>query len=593
MKKRSVFSCSKKYLPLYVIALSIAFLCKYIDSLVSMFIGEALSIFANEERNVLPSFLSKFVNRNSTYDAIVSVCIIFIVMAIVNIFARVAQNTARVYATRKIEISVSSNFFDHALRLPRSYLVSHPTGDIIQRNIQDSSKYTNFLTSGLWHFATSVFAVITIFIQIFTLSKVSFFIGVVIVGSLLTFGILYSFLYIRKKEKISSEYASKVDSLTQQSFSNIQMVKSFANEEIEKEKFHEMTRELEDIKYKVEKSYANYWYVMDVASVVYSFASMVIIGLLYFNGAIGLGAATSLIMLNGSIVDQSSQLSSQINHILRNSVSISRLNEYFKAEEDFVIDGTLTPEIDGDIEFNNVSMSYDDNPEVEILNGISFKIKKGETLGIVGKSGSGKSTLINLLTRLDEYNSGSITINNVELKDINKKHLRENMGIVNQESFVFAKTIKDNLTILSKNDNNLDNYIEKVCLKDDIKKMNEGIDTVVGERGVTLSGGQRQRISIARSLMKNKNILILDDSLSALDNNVAKTIKNGLKENKCTTLIISHNLMNVMDADNIIVLDKGRIIQQGNHQKLIKEKGLYQDIFNLQQSLKEGDNDEE
>lgn len=593
MKKRSVFSCSKKYLPLYVLALGIAFLCKYIDSLVSMFIGEALSIFANEERNVLPSFLAKFVNRSSTYDAIVSVCIIFIVIAIVNLFARVAQNSARVYATRKIEVSVSSNFFDHALRLPRSYLVSHPTGDIIQRNIQDSSKYTNFLTSGLWHFATSVFAVITVFIQIFTLSKVSFFIGIIIVGSLLTFGILYSFLYIRKKEKISSEYASKVDSLTQQSFSNIQMVKSFANEEIEKEKFHEMTMELEKIKYKVEKSYANYWYVMDVASVVYSFASMVIIGFLYFNNAIGLGAATSLIMLNGSIVDQSSQLSSQINHILRNSVSISRLNEYFKAEEDFVIDGDLTPEIDGDIEFNNVSMSYDDNPEVEILKNISFKIKKGETLGIVGKSGSGKSTLINLLTRLDEYNSGSITINNVELKDINKKHLRENMGIVNQESFVFAKTIKDNLTILSKSDTNLDNYIEKVCLKDDIKKMNEGIDTVVGERGVTLSGGQRQRISIARSLMKNKNILILDDSLSALDNNVAKTIKNGLKENKCTTLIISHNLMNVMDADNIIVLDKGRIIQQGNHQKLVKEKGLYQDIFNLQQSLKEGDNDEE
>lgn len=593
MKKRSVFSCSKKYLPLYVLALGIAFLCKYIDSLVSMFIGEALSIFANEERNVLPSFLAKFVNRSSTYDAIVSVCIIFIVIAIVNLFARVAQNSARVYATRKIEVSVSSNFFDHALRLPRSYLVSHPTGDIIQRNIQDSSKYTNFLTSGLWHFATSVFAVITVFIQIFTLSKVSFFIGIIIVGSLLTFGILYSFLYIRKKEKISSEYASKVDSLTQQSFSNIQMVKSFANEEIEKEKFHEMTMELEKIKYKVEKSYANYWYVMDVASVVYSFASMVIIGFLYFNNAIGLGAATSLIMLNGSIVDQSSQLSSQINHILRNSVSISRLNEYFKAEEDFVIDGDLTPEIDGDIEFNNVSMSYDDNPEVEILKNISFKIKKGETLGIVGKSGSGKSTLINLLTRLDEYNSGSITINNVELKDINKKHLRENMGIVNQESFVFAKTIKDNLTILSKSDTNLDNYIEKVCLKDDIKKMNEGIDTVVGERGVTLSGGQRQRISIARSLMKNKNILILDDSLSALDNNVAKAIKNGLKENKCTTLIISHNLMNVMDADNIIVLDKGRIIQQGNHQKLVKEKGLYQDIFNLQQSLKEGDNDEE
>ena len=376
MKKRSVFTCSKKYLPLYFMALGFAFVCKYIDSLVSMFIGEALAIFANEKSNVLPEFLARFIDRSSTYDAIVSVCIIFIVIAIVNIVARLSQNFARVYATRKIEVSVSSNFFDHALRLPRSYLASHPTGDIIQRNIQDSSKYTNLLANGLWHFATSIFAVVTVFIQIFTLSKISFFIGVIIVGALLTFGILYSFLYIRKKERLSSEYASKVDSLTQQSFSNIQVVKAFASEEKEKEKFSNMTKELENIKYKVEKSYANYWYVMDVASVTYSFLSMIIIGFLFFNGSIGLGAATSLIMLNGSIVDQSSQLSSQINHVLRNSVSISRLNEYFKAQEDFVIDGNLTPEIDGDIEFKNVSMSYDDAPSIEILKDISFKIKK-------------------------------------------------------------------------------------------------------------------------------------------------------------------------------------------------------------------------
>ena len=157
---------------------------------------------------------------------------------------------------------------------------------------------------------------------------------------------------------------------------------------------------------------------------------------------------------------------------------------------------------------------------------------------------------------------------------------------------MFAKTIRENLTILNKRVKDIDSFVDKVCLKEDISNMVSGYDTVVGERGITLSGGQKQRISIARSLIKGENILILDDSLSALDNNVARKIKEGLKDNNCTSFIISHNLMNVMDADKILVLDAGRIVDMGKHEELIKRDGLYKDVWTLQQNIKVGDDNE-
>lgn len=591
MKKNILLRCTLKYLPLYIFGFILLFINQYIISLISVFIGEVLSIFAGEE-HILPDFIAKYINNESTYTQITSLCTIFVITAVIVVISRLIQNFSKVYAARKIEVEVSQEFFYHVLKLPKNYLVTHPTGDIIQRNIQDTQKYVTMLNQGIWWFGFVTFSIISVFIQIYNLSFLNFILGLLIIGVVILFGIIFSFVYIRKKEIASSEFASKVDSRTQQSFTNISMVKTFANEDEEKDKFNTAINELEETKFTIQKSYSNYWRILDIVSTLYNAITTLVVGILYLKGSIGLGAATSLIILNSSIVDQSSGFVSHINAVLRNSVSIKRLNEYFNQEEDYVIDGTLTPEIDGDIEFNNVTMAYQDDLSTKALKNISFKVKQGETIGIVGKSGSGKTTLINVLTRLDDYQEGSITINGVELKDIKKKHLRENLSIVNQESFIFAKTIKENLTILSKKEVNIEDYVDRVCLTEDIAKMDEGYETIVGERGVTLSGGQRQRIAIARALVKNKRLLILDDSLSALDNNVAKKIKSELKKNNCTTFIISHNLMNIMDADNIIVLEDGAITQMGKHNELIKVKGLYNDIWNLQQGLKVGDDNE-
>lgn len=586
--KNNVIKHTIKYLPLFLVSMTCLFIVQYISSLTTVFVGEILAIFNNED-HILPSYFIPFINNDSTYDMLISVCVMYIIVASLGLLFRLIQGFSRVASIRGAETSLCIGFFAHILHLPKSYLTTHSTGDIIQRNIQDVRKFTSMFDNGIFYFVNVISAIITIFIQMFSLSKINFYIGIGLGIIVVVLGILVSFLYIRKKEITMSNIASRMDASTQQSFTNIDVVKGYANEEFEKSKFENVVNEYENVNYDLQISYSKYWIAMDSLSLIYNFVSYLTIGLLFFNSSIGLGAATSLIMLNSTVVNNCNQLVKHINTIIRNSVSIRRLNEYLKQEEDYLDDGDLTPSIIGNIEFDNVSMFYEDDKNRNILKNITFSVKRGETLGIVGKSGSGKSTLVNVLTRLDNYQSGSIKIDGVELKEINKKYLRENLAVVNQESFVFSKSIKDNLTILTRPDVNVIPYVDSVCLTEDILKMNNGYETIVGERGVTLSGGQRQRISIARSLLKEKNILILDDSFSALDNNVSRAIKKELKKNKCTTLISSHNLMNIMDADKIIVLEDGEITQVGTHDELISVKGLYKKIWDIQQNIKEGD----
>ena len=590
-KKNYAFKHIAKYIPFYLIALVFSFFAEYIDSLITLFMGEALALFNNEE-SVLPSYLQGFITRDDTRNAIISICVVFLSIALIGVVMKLLRSFVKSYATNMMTSKLVVGFFSHVIDLPKSYLTSHSTGDIIQRNIQDTKKYIRFYNDSLWHLLSAVFAVSSLLIQIFRLNKINFVISFVVILIVISLGVFFCFFHIKKKEEISSKYASELDSRTQQSFTNISMVKTFSNEKVEQEKFSKSVINKEKAGFEVSHDYSKYWLSMDVLSSIYALVSMIVIGYLFYIGSLGLGVATSLVLISGRIVGISSEIVSHINTMLKTRVARKRLNEYLTIKTDFEEDGDLTPQIEGNIEFKNVYMAYKDDIEHDILKNIIFTINKGETIGIIGKSGSGKSSIINVLTKVDDYQKGSILVDGVELKDIKKKYLRDNIAIVNQESFVFAKTIKENLTILNSRIKDIDSYVDRVCLSDDISNMVSGYDTVVGERGITLSGGQKQRISIARSLIKEENILILDDSLSALDNNVARKIKEGLKDNKCTTIIISHNLMNVMDADKILVLDKGQIIDSGTHEELINRDGLYKDVWSLQQNIKVGDEDE-
>ena len=241
--------------------------------------------------------------------------------------------------------------------------------------------------------------------------------------------------------------------------------------------------------------------------------------------------------------------------------------------------------VSGHIQLENVSFAYDAHQKV--LNDISFEVRKGQTLGILGSTGSGKSTLVHLLQRLYDY-EGSIKVDGHELKTIKRGHIRKNIGLVLQEPHLYAKTVKENIGITKRTykENDIFDAAKAASIHNNILTFKDGYDTIIGEKGVSLSGGQKQRIAIARTIIdEDKRILVFDDSLSAVDTETDLRIRQALKERSkdITTLIISHRIQTLAEADQIIVLDEGRVVQQGTHESLIHEEGLYKRIWDLQQ----------
>jgi ATP-binding cassette subfamily B protein len=249
----------------------------------------------------------------------------------------------------------------------------------------------------------------------------------------------------------------------------------------------------------------------------------------------------------------------------------------------------LKPEIKGELEFDNVCFEYAENKP--ILKNITFKVKRGQTVALLGPTGSGKTSLVNLIPRLYDYTSGSIKIDGIELNTIDKKWVRKNVGMASQEPFLFSKTLKENIMLSNENadDDDVYNAAGIASIHNSILEFEEGYDTPVGEKGVTLSGGQKQRVTIARTILNNYPVLIFDDSLSAVDTETDAAIRKALKERSMdvTTFIISHRITTLSEADIILVLDKGRLVQIGNHEKLISVDGLYKNIWCIQNSLEQ------
>lgn len=586
MKNRIILKNIMKLMPLYLVAIVSMFICSYIDSLSGLFVGEVLGIL-NGDSHILPLALINFIDTTSIKTQITSVSIIYIVVITIRISLFFLTGYTRQLHQMLLGKNLSLAFYKHVLDLPKSEYANRSTGDIIQRNIEDCKRITRLFRESIYEVFKIVSKSVTVLLQFYVLNKIIFVHSLIALLICLLFSWYYGYFKVKKREINSSKYYSELNSTLQQSITNYSLVKSFANEEYEYQKFKEINDKKENNNFTINNLRCRYWLLSDFITSVYLVGCLIILAILFFNGKVSLAIVSAIVILSTSFLNEATQLINYITGCVKTFISIKRVNEYFNIETEYVNDGDKTNEIEGNIVFENVCMKYDQD---EILKNISFELKKGETLGIVGKSGSGKTSLVNLLTRLDDYSSGSIKIDGIELKDYKKKHIRENMGIVLQDAYIFSKTIKENLLILVDNDRvDLDMYLKRVGLDEDINKFESGLETVVGERGVTLSGGQRQRVSLLRTIMKNKKILILDDTLSAVDNIVAKKIKDSITKEKATTIIISHNLLNVKEADKIIVLDKGEIVDIGTHEELIQKEGFYSNVWNLQQMIQEVD----
>ena len=381
--------------------------------------------------------------------------------------------------------------------------------------------------------------------------------------------------------------------LIQNNVDNVRVVKACNNESYEIEKFNVKNLAYAKDNYKLNRVSAFYWGFCDFSTLAqYLLTCVVAINLVRHNVAtLSIGSFAAMMSLVATYIWPVRSLGRIIGDTGKSSVSAGRIKAILNEKDEYELDeGKLRPEIDGSIEFKNVSFKFDDTDKY-LLTDISFDIKPGETVAIMGKTGNGKSTITKLLTRLLDVNDGEILVNGVNIKDIEKHYLRENIGLVLQEPFLYTKTVQENISITSKNviDERVKEVAKISAIHNDIQSFDKGYETLVGEKGVTLSGGQKQRVAIARMLLEEKPVLVFDDSLSALDTETDLMIREALKEaNKnTTTIIITHRISTARSANKIIVLDKGTISDIGTHEELINKEGFYKRLWDIQGSVEE------
>lgn len=497
--------------------------------------------------------------------------------------AQAAENIAR---------NMRIKLYDHIQNLPYGYHVKAESGDLIQRCTSDVDTVRKFFATQMVEIGRAFFIVAFAVIMMLSLNKKMTVIAMVVVPIIF----IYSYVFFHKIKSTfekSDAQEGVLTSVLQENLSGVRVVKAFGRQNFEMEKYEKENIKYRDLNFKLIKLLANYWSTSDILCL--SQIGLVLVSGIYFavNGEISLGTLVVFTTYEGMLLWPVRQLGRILTDMGKMSVSLGRIANILEEPVEQEYGRAIKPEIKGEISFENINFKYDESKE--ILKDISFTVKKGETVAIVGPTGAGKSTLVHLLLRLYDYNSGSIKIDGVELLDIERKHIRGNIGIVLQEPFLYSRTIKENIKMakIDSKDIEIHSAATVASVHEVITSFERGYDTIVGEKGVTLSGGQRQRVAIARTLVKDMPILIFDDSLSAVDSETDRVIREELKKKSkgSTTFIISHRISTVMAADKIIVLNHGSIESIGTHETLIKKEGIYKRIWEIQTSLDALDDD--
>ena len=489
-------------------------------------------------------------------------------------------------ASESIARKIRDKVYNHLQYLPFDYHVKAKTGDLIQRCTSDVETIRRFFSMQLVEVGRAFFMLFFALSFMLPMSVEMTLISLSLVPFIFIFAVIF-FIKVKSAFKASDESEGRLSTVLQENLSGVRVVRAFARQKYEIDKFDKRNVEYRDLTYKLIRLLAWYWSVSDLFSLMQIIAVTVLGTYWAAKGVITLGTLLAFSSYVGMLLWPVRQLGRVLTDMGKALVSIERIQEILDEPIEDMETGISATKFEGNIEFENVSFQYEDNHP--ILKNISFKVEKGQTVAILGPTGSGKSTLVSLLLRLYDNQAGTIKIDGVDVKKISKKALRENIGIVLQEPFLFSKSLKDNIGLALKDVQ--EDVIYKAAhiasVHDVIKSFEDGYDTAVGEKGVTLSGGQKQRVAIARSIINSKPILIFDDSLSAVDTETDVAIRRRLQklENKSTTFIISHRLVTLAEADIILVLEDGNITQKGIHAELIEQEGLYKRVWAIQNSL--------
>ncbi|WP_242942492.1 ABC transporter ATP-binding protein [Proteiniborus sp. DW1] len=491
-------------------------------------------------------------------------------------------------ASESIAKNLREKVYDHLQHLSYEYHVKAETGDLIQRCTSDIETIRRFLAVQFVEIGYAVFMITFVLSILLSLSVKLTLIAMLVVPVIFVAAIVF-FIKMRDAFQKSDEAEGRLSNVLQENLTGIRVVRAFARQQYEIDKFDEKNVEFRGLTYRLIKLLAWYWALSDLACLLQIGAVLVFGAYWAAMGEISLGTLVVFTTYEGMLLWPIRQMGRILADFGKMIVSLKRVGEILDEPLEVTDKNQLKPEVKGNIEFKDVCFEYE--KERPILKNVSFKVKQGQTVAILGPTGSGKSTLIHLLGRLYDYQSGSIKIDGIELKEIDKKWIRKNVGIILQEPFLYSKNIKDNIKIARKEASDSEVYeaAKIASIHDVILDFEKGYDTLVGERGVTLSGGQKQRVAIARTIINDYPVLVFDDSLSAVDTETDANIRKALKtrKEKTTTFIISHRISTLSEADIILVLDGGELVQSGTHEELIGQQGLYRRIWEIQNALEE------
>mgnify|MGYP000309474741 FL=1 len=486
--------------------------------------------------------------------------------------------------SRKIEFDIKNEIFNKYQELSISFYNENKIGDLMNRITEDVSRVRMYLGPTIMY-AINITVLFSLVIAKMLSVSLNLTICVLFPLPILAISIYYVSSKINKKSEQVQAQLSEITSISQETFSGIQIIKSFTNENNSLNVFYNSCKEYTKKQIELVKIEAVFIPLIITLIGLSTVLTIYVGGLEVFKGNISAGNIAEFIIYVNMLAWPVASIGWVTSLIQRAAASQERINEFLKITPRIVNYNERNTPIKGDIKFDNVQLIYKDT-EISALNKLSFNIKEGETLGVFGKTGSGKSTIANLICRILESTEGNIYYNNISIKDLNLNNLRSSIGYIPQDGYLFSGTIKENIAFSSDviDEKKIKIAATKADIIDEINKFPDGFNTIVGERGVQLSGGQRQRLAIARAFYKDPDIYIFDDCLSAVDANKEKEILNNLKietQNK-TTIIISHRIATLQNADKIIVIDKGVLIDIGTHEELSLKSGFYQDIFKSQ-----------
>ena len=549
------------------------------------------SIIGSQPLN-LPSWLNALVEEKGGMNYIRSnLWIILITLVTITLFQGIFM-----YLKGKLSAVVAQNsskrmrekLYDHLQHLPFDYHVKAQTGDLVQRCTSDIETVQNFI-SGQFIDALQIIMQVIVVLIIMTSMNVKYtLISIVLIPIVLIITFRF-FVNMMKFFLKTDEAEGLMSAALQENLTGVRVVKAFGAQNFEISKFDEKNQTHKKLNLEIVRLMANFWGGTDFICMMQHV--LVIIAGTYWaaQDIISIGTIIAFSSYAGMLVWPLRGLGQMMGFMGQSFVSLGRINEILDAKPENYHEGLSNIPISGELIFDEVYFEYEKGKP--ILDGVSFKVKKGSTVAILGATGSGKSSLVHLLLRLYDYQKGHITLDGVELSDISREWIRENVGIVLQEPFLFSKTILENIKIgdFRVEDHDIHNAARTASVHDAILEFEKGYDTMVGERGVTLSGGQRQRIAIARTVARDVPILIFDDSLSAVDTETDAQIRQSLRERRkdTTTIIISHRITTLAEADNILVLDKGKIVESGSHNELVAGNGLYKRIWEIQSAIGE------